>query len=159
MKHVLAGLALLTVAAASAAEAATLTATSVNPSLLSNFTVNFTDADGDGILEYREIDGFSGIEQFVNGQAPEKLDFLIGIPTIDGVSLAGGNDACAVVCLNSSWYFASAPDGTNALGIDFAEYDYNLSLGPSPIPLPASALLLGAGLGGLALFRRRRRAA
>jgi hypothetical protein len=159
MKHILASLALLTFAAASAAEAATLTATSVNPSLVSSFTVNFTDADGNGILEYHEIDGFSGIEQFISFGAPEKLDFLIGIPTIVGVSLAGGNDACDGSCLSTAWYFASAPDGTNALGIDFAEFDYNLSLDLSPIPLPASALLLGAGLGGLALIRCRRGAA
>lgn len=128
------------------ATAATLVATEVDTtdSLNENFTITFTDTNNNRLFDIGELESFSG---FIN-QYPT----LLGVPAIAGISVAG-ELAGVLQPAPGSWTFGS-PSGQFASTPNFWTYEIK---GLAAIPVPATLPLLLAGLGGLALLRRRAR--
>ena len=115
---------------AAPASAATLTATSLNADV-SDFSIEFDDTSGDGLLQYAEINSFSWMTDTGVGVT---FTSVLGVPEIPGVSTG-------VVF----WTFVT---GAVELAYEPDSWTYEIT-GLSEVPLPASAPLI---LGGLALL-------
>lgn len=110
-----------------------------------SFTIVFSDADGDDLFDLDELTAFSGLV-FPNITL---YPYLISAAYVPGVSES------SIAPKWPSWYFGTDPCCANA-GLPNTFYDYVKSE-VSAVPLPSSMTLVVAGLGGLALTRRRRR--
>jgi hypothetical protein len=143
----------LVVAGATAAPAATLTATATgangnNPS----FTIEFEDVNGNGLFDIDELTSFSG---FTLG--PSTVARVLAVPEIGGIAVAGLRPGARVGDISGLWYFDANPvDNQWNVGIRPNSWTYEIT-GLTPVPVPAALPLLLAGLGGLALLRRRAR--
>jgi hypothetical protein len=126
----------------------------------SEFSVQFTDKNGNQLLDFDEITVFSGVDQTDDPEIPLHQPYLYGIPAITGISNAGsapGSNAPPTY-----WSFSSQSNGVIEISEapDDWTYQMQLSSDPSPVPLPASAMLLAgsaAVLGALGARRRYRK--
>lgn len=98
--------------------------------------------------------GFAGFDDFDDGR-----DLLVTADTGQSASLSGSGDGSSSLITGLEFF------GITELTFDFAGSGAIDDLvveavdGPAPIPVPAALPLLLAGLGGLGLVARRRRAA
>ena len=135
-------------AVATASEAATLSATSVNPSFITDFTVSFDDTNADGLLQFTEITSFSGLKIFGT-----TYTVITGAPPVTGFVERGGD--CDLGC--TFWNFAE-----NGLSVPISapanNWTYTIDGLDATIPLPATLPLLLAGFGALGVAARRKAA-
>lgn len=89
-----------------------------------------------------------GVEDLA-ATGPFDLDHRLALASAGGATAGGGY-------FHFSHYDGSEDFSTNTFGMFVPG---SVRIGPAPVPLPASALLLAGGLCGVALVRRRRRAA
>jgi hypothetical protein len=122
---------------------------------LGNFTIDFTDANLDGLLEYDEIDAFSG---FLSLSAD---NFLVNtVPDIAGISIFSFPADFGQTAEN--WRFNNTNPGITTAPRDLWTYELALDRPDGPVgqdtppsvPLPAGLPLLAGALGLLALRRR-----
>lgn len=136
---------LLCATTASAATTYGLYARSKAPETYSNFSIEFSDHDGDREFSLNELTSFSGVTLYEGEDGtPLTLSAITGVPAISGHS--DGSE--------QFWGFAS--DGSAILTTD-DDLDYDLSPLSAEVPVPASALLLLGGLAALGAARRRSR--
>lgn len=142
---VLTAASLLCATTASAATTYGLYARSKAPDTYSNFSIEFSDYDGDREFSLNELTSFSGITLYerVDG-APLTLSAITGVPQLTGYSDG----------VEEFWGFASDGSAILTTGDDF---DYDLSPLSAEVPVPASGLLLIGGLAAIGVARRRRR--
>lgn len=128
------------------ASAATLIATEVDTTdrLNENFTITFTDTNNNRLFDIGELESFSG-------PLVSAYPTLLGVPTFAGISVEGVLPG--VTLAPGSWIFAG-PSIVYSATPNFWTYEIR---GLAAIPVPATLPLLLAGLGGLALLRRRAR--
>jgi len=131
-------------AAMVAANTYSLEASSQVPWEWTDFSVAWTDANHDGLLQLGEVlaGGFSGITYLPFVWFHEQLE---AVPFHSAQSPYTGGSA-------PEWVFSGAMGPT---GADSSLFSYNRVV-LSPAPIPASALLLGSGLVGLGLLGWRR---
>lgn len=134
----------LSVLVGGTASAATLTATG-NEGPQENFIITFTDTNRNRLFDISELESFSGPWTTV-------YPILLGVPAIAGISVAG-ELAGVIESAPGSWIFTN-PSVQFASTPNFWTYEIK---GLAAIPVPATLPLLLAGLGGLALLRRRAR--
>ena len=112
---------------------------------------------GYGIGTYTHNSGVFGLGQFTvtSGQMTSwlftSLGFLNGAPDVTDSTLFLSDTDTSVI--NST--FSGLTNSPNSIATAGSTRAVFTRLDPAPIPLPASALLLVAGLGGLAMMRRR----
>ena len=141
-------------AMATSAAGATLNATAVNTDQsVGDFSVVFTDTNGNGLLDFNEITDVPSVPvpgggAFAN---PTTVTGLVAIPDITNISVAGG--VLGPVQL-TSWTFNT---GLGQIFSPTSDWTYSITgLTKTPeVPLPASVMLLLAGLGGLGVIRKR----
>lgn len=135
--------------ASSSAEAATLHATGFQ-GLIPDFTIEFTDSNGNRLFDIAELTAWSG---FVFGGA--SVVSLVTVPDFPGQTV---NGTIGVGPLTDRWEFDT--QGSNGLTPrvlatkDAWSVDVR-GLPPAPVPVPAAAWLFASALGGLAWLRRR----
>jgi hypothetical protein len=116
------------------------------------FTIDFTDANSDGLLDQSEIDSFSGVTFKSFSSDPGVTDTVIAtIYEIAGVT-TGGTSA-----FGTGWIFK--PNSSTGTFHQFLPdaFTYGITgLGTTVVPVPAAGILLLSGLAGMCLFRRRR---
>ncbi|MWD28264.1 VPLPA-CTERM sorting domain-containing protein [Aquicoccus sp. SCR17] len=138
-------------------QAATLQATGVSADDI-DFSISFDDNDGNGLVGFSEVTGFSGyatLDTIVAlGTAPGYVD-----ETDKGAELNGncGDDYESPSNWVTWWEFTN---GTSTAYTCPTKYTYEIIEDEtSAVPLPAGFPLLLTGFGALAIARRRRRAA
>ncbi|MEM6825192.1 MAG: VPLPA-CTERM sorting domain-containing protein [Pseudomonadota bacterium] len=157
-------------ASASAISTATLKATGsnlggVDTFLGLDFSIEFDDANGNGLLEASEVTSFSGVIAPFGDIGV--LDVLVSIPNIPGTAVSG-----ALVQLPSGFvpgsftdngrrwqFFGDDRTGTSSwMQSHASDWTYEITglpdSSPAPVPLPATLPLILAGLGALRLARR-----
>lgn len=139
----------LAVLAASPLSAATLTATTAGGN--GSFTIFYTDTNGNGLFDLKELTSFSGFTDVFGAHDI----VLLAVPKIAGIARAGAL-AGASLYSKSWWNFETA--GNVDLNWDTAasKNNWTYKINPSQVPLPAGLPVLLAGLAGLALLARRR---
>jgi hypothetical protein len=156
----LAGLMLL--AGAAAVPAATLIAEpdTLGDGTLSGFTIGFSDRNGNGLVEFDEITGFSGLDQTVDDTLPPRQDFLLAMPQIAGFATAGA--VAGLSAPGDVWLFSGTGPDSIETGGPVSGWFYHFALtepgpGPNPAPVPLlwSGLFATSALAGLAAARRR----
>lgn len=136
--------------AATAATAATLVATPTGPEY-GGFTIDFTDANNDSLLEYSEIDSFSGFMALT-----VTMTSVNTVPDIAGISKFSFPADFGQP--SDSWRFLNDNPGLSTFQRDLFTYDLTLdNVPPSQVPLPAGLPLLAAALGLIAIVRRSTR--
>lgn len=132
--------------------AATLFATAVNSDQsIGSFTIDFSDANANRLLEFSEVTTFSGAVTLGIRAGDPPVTRLVKIPTIDGISLAGG----VVSGSTDSWTFADR-DGTFSTFLTRDAWTYEITgLDAPAVPLPASVLLFLIALGSFGALRLR----
>ena len=114
-----------------------------------NFDLFLFEDTGDGLLQFGEIIGFSGVTCSPCG--PNGFfDTVTTVPNIAGISTLSGN----VTLFQPGWHFGRA--NGDDLYLFASHWDYAIS-GAVEVPEPATLSLLGMGLLGLAIATRRRR--
>jgi hypothetical protein len=143
---------LASIALSTSASAALLTLSAVSqfPTIMSDFTIDFDDINGNSVLEYDEIISFSGVTQFL---APRTFDTVIGVADLPGIATLGGPNAS----IFGNWVFMISSDGTILEFSPAPEWEYSIAATVSDVPLPAAMPLFLAGIAGLRLARRKRR--
>ena len=147
----------------SAANAVTydLTATSLFPSSLSGFTIQYDDANSDTLLSHSEIVSFSGVTCFAPTCAStNKFYSIVGrVPSIAGFAVQSGSDGPF-----SAGFWTFLIDSSNNVLLNGAAgviWNYTRTAVTAPaVPLPAALPLFATGLGmmGLLGWRRKRKA-
>lgn len=141
------------------AGALSLTATSKSMPTLSSFSIVFSDANGDGMFTFPEMQVFSGMDFEALSDEWTPFPILISVPAIAGVTDGSGSD----------WVFADAPHVGAHQGVyDVSNWDYQISYPglPDPkqkfpvafatAPLPGSLPFALAGIAALVALRRCR---
>lgn len=140
----------IALASAGEASAAVLRAEAVN-GFFSDFSITFSDANGDGRFDLSELTLFSGVV-FDTLNNPVSLNQLLAVP-------AAFDFATLLPVTNPSWSELDLwrfGDGNGTFGdAQVASWSYRIETDPAVVPLPAGLPLLLAGLGALALLRRR----
>jgi len=134
----------------SSAFGAVVTATSFIPGI-SDFTIEFTDANSNGLLEWSEIDSFSGVSNLGT-----VFNTLNTVPTIAGISVFSTIFDFGQSQVN--WAFREGPLQLSAnhlwtYAIELDQGGGNPDLGV--IPLPAALPMLVGALGIFGFLRRR----
>jgi uncharacterized protein (DUF697 family) len=145
------GFCALAVTIAGGASAATLTATSAD-GIAPSFTIGFTDSNNNNLFDLSELEAFSGFFLFV------QADVVLAVPEIAGISVAGSVPGAILGPLAGVWYFDGAGSLDNTFDVGAAPGFWTYDISFATVPLPATLPLVVAGLGGLALSRRRARA-
>ena len=151
--------AILAAGMASGAQAATISATALNETVTS-FTIGFTDANANGLLDFVEIESFSGVSG-PNFGISAVFTQILGIPAIAQIATPfipanSGLNAAFWASLDS-WSFGGG-NNPSALGAT-RNWSYQISgLGDpvSVVPLPGGLPLLLAGLAALLMLRSRK---
>lgn len=143
-------LAALPIIAFSNANAAvlTLSATPKSYSDAGAFTITFDDVNGDNLLEFDEIQTFSGIEALLG----HDLHVFTEILTVGRVSGFAINSGASYPYQN--WVFSNDEFGASSFGASQWTYEF---VGASEVPLPAALPLFLAGFAGVAGAARRRK--
>src|SRR5262245_61111756 len=132
-----------------------LTATSIHPELLSDFTIKFEDA-GDGLLQLNEVTEFSGVTiTLITITLMNRFgDTLLQVPEIENVTTTSPvlNGTCSV--LVNAWCFGVG--STPFLVAQPGFWRYALSPVTTAVPEPGTMSLLGAGLIALTFAGCRR---
>lgn len=141
------------------AQAATISAMSLDESVTS-FTIGFSDTNANGLLDFEEIETFSGVSGNNFGNVPVFTQIL-GIPSIAQIAApffptGSGFDPISWASLDV-WLFGGAgnPSATAAT----QKWSYQISGLDDPVsvvPLPGGLPLLLAGLAALVTLRGRR---
>lgn len=140
---------LVTVSINSHAALIEITATHVD-SRFSDFTLQYEDMSGDGLLQIDEIVYFSGftLTNPMNPTVSGNYDIILGIPDIDNISSSSGVNLFA----SSNWNFKRF-EGDTALCCSsrfwtYTSADLSLLSGSAllSVPLPAAIWLFGSGL-------------
>lgn len=147
--------------AASSASAAVLSATS-NVTQYTDFSITFTDLNGNGLFDFNERTSFAGVR--INPlSTPLQFNELLGIPAILNVTVASPPSTWAgsieAWALEEKWVFGAAGLEPGEGFIDNWTYKITGLTDPAVVPLPAGLPLLLAAIGALALLRRRPAAA
>ena len=151
--------AILAAGIASGAQAATISATALNETVTS-FTIGFTDANANGLLDFVEIESFSGVSG-PNFGISAVFTQILGIPAIAQIATPfipanSGLNAAFWASLDS-WSFGGG-NNPSALAAT-RNWSYQISgLGEpvSVVPLPGGLPLLLAGLAALLMLRSRK---
>ncbi len=132
------------------------TATPVDPSTFSSFTLQYVDVDGDGLLNQSEVVSgtFSGVQVLkaiftpgVSGWA--NYPNLLAVPCYGSLMALGpGGETFG----GYYWYFGGVTEGYMFCGTENGGFTYS----ETPVPVPPSVLLLGVGLMPLAWARRKK---
>ena len=123
--------------------ASTLTATSTDPTLFSDFSIDFSDNNNNSLLDILEISNLSG---FTIGGFGISTSDLITLPSIANFTNGSG----------LQWVF-NCPFGCGTIFVETAVWSYNLQLDPSPVPIPAALPLFAAGLSAMGFMGWRRK--
>ena len=141
--------------------AATLSAVPAKGLPYSGFTIDFTDSDGDGRLDFGEHTYFSGVTFSPGLDGQQKFTTLLGVPDYLDYLSASASPSLGLTATEWAnlglWRF-SGPSGTGDAFPNFWTYQIS-GLTPTAVPLPAGLPLLVAALGALGLLRRRMPAA
>lgn len=148
------------IASATLANAATLVATSQS-SEFGDFTLDFTDTNGNGLLDIGEIESFSGFQWLTRtiGNAVVDVNTVLDI-----AGIANYGTLLEIGQSQTNWRFRGYNDVGTFIGMQTFQntlFTYDLTLddpgagGSTVIPLPASLPLLFGGLGLLWMVRRR----
>ena len=134
-----------------ASSAATLTASPVSTGQdIGLFTIEFTDGNANGLLDYDEITSFPPVNTGTIFAGSQDAVRILQIPTIDGISVSGGFLGEA---LDGIWVFEVENGNTTVQ--NKSDWTYSLSgIESTPVPVPASVLFLLGGVFGLAGLRR-----
>ena len=137
------------------ASAATITATAANR-FYEDFTIEFTDLNGDRLLSVNEVDSFSGVPG-----TSKSYNYIGDVATIAGFSSSSGDpDDPADAYMSWYWWFAEKEGdtaGRGAVGFASNNWTYTTSIAPALVPLPAGGALLLSALGAAGLLRRRKK--
>jgi len=118
------------------------------------FTVDFTDANSDGLLDQSEVDTFSGITFKSFTSDPGVTDTVIAV-----IYQIAGFTTGEISAFGTGWIFKP-----NALTDTFHQFHRDAFLyeitgtgtGSTVVRLPATGFLLVSGLAGLGVLRRRK---
>lgn len=140
----------------SGAFGATVTATAIAPGV-SDFEIYFTDLNNDNLLEYGEIDGFTGMVAEL-----ATFEFVYTTPDIDGISTFGSfssvSDPSGPI---DFWVFRVTGPSSSGSNPNVAAWTYQITLDTSDppvavVPLPATLPLLAGALGFFGFAARRK---
>ncbi|MGB5560477.1 MAG: hypothetical protein WBN04_20985 [Paracoccaceae bacterium] len=133
----------------SAAYGATLLASTSLPEL-NDFSIDFTDTNLDGLLEYSEIDTFSGFTAL-----SATMLTVNTVPDIAGISIFTFPADFGQTAEN--WRFINDAPGVSTYDRAFWTYQLILDAPPpiSAVPLPASLPLLLGAFALISAIRRR----
>jgi hypothetical protein len=142
------------------AQAATISAMALNESVTS-FTIGFSDTNTNGLLDFEEIESFSGVSGNNFGENPVVFMQILGIPTIAQIAapfipVGGAFDEDSWANLDV-WLFGG--DGNPSSTAATRNWSYQISGLDDPVsvvPLPGGLPLLLAGLAALVVLRGRR---
>lgn len=120
-------------------------------SRITDFTLQFNDLSGDGLLQINEVVQFSGFRMTspVNSAVNGIYDVILGTPDITGISKTSGIALFAATNWNFKRY-----QGDLALCCSSKSWTYDVKVVPATLdtiatPIPGAAWLFGSGLIGL----------
>ena len=115
---------------------------------ISDFTVEYTDTNGNGLLDWDEVDSTTGVTT-LGGLYPN----LVGTPDLTDIAAYGNG---GFTWATTNWVF-SRIGGIAQLNAAWFTYVVIDDEAPQPVPTPTTLVLLAMGITALG-WRRNRRA-